>query len=306
MHNNLEEYLPLLIEELSDPDSDESIDTRWKSILERFYSGSSLSMVNGHLEQCVINSDSSILSVPAIEQQGIYQLTANSNKVFEQNDVQLADALLKLARQFVSVQDAIEQGASAERQRIARDLHDDVAARMLTLIHQVKDKQSIDLARSILKSLRNAIYTLDNKSTTTIQDAVTDIRAEVQERLNTIGIQLFWTQPDNLTEYHFTPRQHINLHRILHETATNVIRHAEAQYMTVDIELDGNTFRVFACDNGKGFNMDDCIPGKGINNITNRVKELKGEVHWIHASETEAQRGSCLDIRFPISIKKAN
>jgi len=193
MHKNLEEYLPFLIEELSSDESHRPIDERWKSVLEKFFAQPSLELVNENLESCQLNDDGMVLQAPAITQSQSYKLsTKNSQQPFTKNDQQLANALLKLTHQFVSIQEAIEQGASTERQRIARDLHDDVAARMLTLIHQAKDQKSIDLARSILKSLRNAIYTLDNKSTTTILDALTDIRAELQERLNTIGMQLFW------------------------------------------------------------------------------------------------------------------
>ena len=302
MHKDLEQHLPLLIEQLSNKEASETIAARWASVLEKFFNESTLVSVQGQIEVCEISSDGHMLRVPAIHPHQLYQLTTHSTNKFSENDAQLTDALLKLTRQFMSVQEAIEQGASEERQRIARDLHDDVAARMLTLIHQTRDQQSIDLARSILKSLRNAIYTLDNKSTTSILDAITDIRAELQDRLNSIGMQLIWNQPDDLESYTFTPRQHINLHRILHETITNVIRHADAQFMHIDIELDGEQLHIFACDNGKGFNMDECIPGKGINNIKNRVKELSGVVRWIN---NNGQGGSCVDIRFPLSTQKA-
>ena len=302
MHKNLEHHLPLVIEELSNRESSLSIDERWKSVLEKFFLNSTLETISGDIDHCELSEDAQILKIPAIEQNRIHQMTSNSSSKFSDNDVELTDSLLKLARQFISVQEAIEQGASEERQRIARDLHDDVAARMLTLIHQAKDQNSIDLARSILKSLRNAIYTLDSKSTTTILDAITDIRSELQDRLNSVGMQLFWSQPQNIDNLTFTPRQHINLHRILHESVTNVIKHANAQFVTIDIKIDNNDFYIFACDNGKGFNMDDCIPGKGINNIKNRVKELNGQVQW-NNTNTEDQGGSCLDIQFPISIK---
>lgn len=304
MHKDLEQHLPLLIEELSNKEAAESIAARWASVLEKFFNESTLQATDGQLDNCQISDDGLALSVPAIHPGQFYRLTTHSRYHFTDHDIELTDALLKLARQFMSVQEAIEQGASEERQRIARDLHDDVAARMLTLIHQTRDQQSIDLARSILKSLRSAIYTLDNKSTTSILHALTDIRAELQERLNSLGMQLFWSQPDDLENNTFTPRQHINLHRILHESATNVIRHAEAQFMTIDIDLVDDQIHIFACDNGKGFNMDECIPGKGINNIKNRVKELNGEVHW--TQNRDNQGGSCLDIRFPLSPRQTS
>ena len=304
MHKDLEQHLPLLIEELSNKEASESIAERWASVLEKFFNESSLDITQGQMEQCEISDDGLVLRVPAIHPGQYYRLTTHSKYNFTHNDAQLTDALLKLSRQFMSVQEAIEQGASEERQRIARDLHDDVAARILTLIHQTPDQQSIDLARSILKSLRNAIYTLDNKSTTSILHALTDIRAELQERLNSLGMQLLWSQPDHLENFTFTPRQHINLQRILHEATTNVIRHAEAEFMTIDIELDEEQIHIVACDNGKGFNMDACIPGKGINNIKNRVKELNGEVVWRHNDDNGS--GNCLDIHFPLSPQKVS
>ena len=305
MHKNLEQHLPLLVEELSSRDNSEPLEKRWSSVVTKFFSEARHQLVQGHIDQCEITDDGTILNVPAIEKDLIHQLSIDKPWSFTTEDAQLTDSLLKLAHQFISVQEAIEQGASEERLRIARDLHDDVAARLLTLIHQVKDQQTIDLARSILKSLRNAIYTLDNKSTTSIQDAITDIRSELQDRLNTIGMQLFWSQPDKLDELHFTPRQHINLHRILHETVTNVIRHADAQFMNINIEIDNHQLHIFACDDGKGFNMDDCIPGKGINNIQNRVRELNGKVQWVNNNNNGNQGGSCLDIYFPITTKSS-
>jgi signal transduction histidine kinase len=307
MHKNLEEYLPFLIEELSSKESHSSIDERWKSVLEKFFSQKALELINEKLESCELSDNGMSLQIPAITQSQCYKLKAiNSQQLFTENDVQLANALLKLTGQFVSIQEALEQGASTERQRIARDLHDDVAARMLTLIHQAKDQKSIDLARSILKSLRNAIYTLDNKSTTTILDALTDIRAEIQDRLNSIGMQLQWQHPDEISNLIFTPRQHINLHRILHEITTNIIRHTEAHFVNIDIELSNNNFHVYACDDGSGFSLDECIPGKGINNIKTRVNELNGRVTW-KTIKTEAGEdiGCCVDILFPILINKA-
>ncbi len=302
MHTNLEEQLPFLIEQLSSTESGDSLETRWKHLLENFFSLSRLTPLEQQLDHCRIINNGLSLQIPAINQNLLYELSVDkADYAFTEHDILLSEALLKMSRQFLSVHEAIEQGAAEERQRIARDLHDDVAARILTLIHRVKDQDSIDLARSILKSLRNAIYTLDNKSTTTILHAITDIRAELQDRLNSVGMQLIWNQDDSLAELTFTPRQHINLHRILHEVATNVLRHAEADYMIIDIELDNDLFHLHVCDNGKGFDMEHCVPGKGINNIRTRIRELDGKVEWLNLSNNKNNNGSCLDIRFPIS-----
>ena len=295
MSSNLYNDLPALIEELSSLHTNDSLDDRWESIIQRFFTYSRYQIQDSRIDGCRLRDDNHQLIIPAIRQERHYILQSpDIEHPYNDAALKLAKALLKMANQFISIQDAIEQGAAVERRRIARDLHDDVAARMLTLIHEVKEARVIELARSILKSLRNAIYTLDNKSSTLILDALMDIRAELQERLNTIGMQLFWNLEAPLEGLSFTPRQHINLQRILHEITTNVIRHAEAQFISVNFSCADHKLRVLVCDNGKGFDVDQCIPGKGINNIQTRIEEINGKVSW------DNNDGCCIDIRIPI------
>ncbi|MFW2373184.1 MAG: sensor histidine kinase, partial [Gammaproteobacteria bacterium] len=270
-----------------------------------FYEFSELEQRADDIPQCQLLEDGLQMLVPAPEQ-GIHYLlhSPDSKLLFSQKDIQLLSSLLKVSRQFISIQQALDQGAEDERQRIARDLHDDVAARLLTLIHKLHDQDSIELARSILKSLRNSIYTLDSRSTTTISHALTDIRAEIQERFNSVGIFIDWHQPNTFDGCVFTPRQHINLQRIFHEITTNIIRHAQADFIHVDIIRNDKHIHIMACDNGLGFDINECIPGKGINNIQTRVKELNGEVEWKPAAESgiNGNRGCCIDICFPLAI----
>lgn len=296
MRSDLQHHLSDLIDALSATQDGASLDQRWQNILTRVFQ-SPLNVVDGKALQCEIADNGQRLIIPCIDRGHHYVLNATeSSAKFNDEDVRLVESLIKLARHFISVQEALERGADEERRRIARDLHDDVAARMLTLIHSVKDQHNIDIARSILKSLRNAIYTLDSKTTTQISHALTDVRAELQDRLNSIGMQLFWSQQGDFGQLTFTPRQHINLHRMLHEITTNVIRHAEAQFMTIDIRLAESRLLIQACDNGRGFDMNACVPGKGIHNIQTRVQELQGQVSWRNHG------GCCLDIVIPIQI----
>ena len=302
MHKSLEKNLPFLIEEFSS--SGTPIDNRWKSILQRFFSDCVFTQSTTPISECLINDQLNTLQVPSILLKYGYSLSCSNPEIqFNNDDIELANSLLKLTKQFITIEEAFEKGAREERQRIARDLHDDVAARMLTLIHSVKDEQTIALSRSILKSLRNSIYTLDNKSTASILDAITDVRSEILVRLNSIGMQLIWHQSDNLKGLSFTPRQHINLNRMLHEVTTNIIRHANAQFMEIIINLENQQISVEVSDNGQGFDVQKCIPGKGLNNIKTRAQELNGNASWFNLNDpkTGANKGSCVRINFSIS-----
>lgn len=283
-----------LINSFTIAQSTTDVEQRWRNTLANIFSHVTITSRENALDQCRVGSGAHELLVPSFSNPSHYQLSAHAADTFSNDDKTFIDSLLKLLRHFCSIQDALERGAAEERRRIARDLHDDVAARVLTLIHQMKDQENIELARSLLKSLRNAIYTLDTKTNTLITHALTDIRAELQDRLNTIGMQLFWNQSLNLVSLTFTPRQHINLQRILHEITTNVIRHASAHFINISIDLEDNQLHIQACDDGAGFDISRCVPGKGINNIRTRVEELYGQVNW------HIQNGCCIDIRFPV------
>lgn len=305
MPGKLENHIQHLLNTLCNRESAEPMNSRWEQVLSTFYNFSRLEKLSDNIEHCQLLEDGLQMQIPAPEQGSHYLLHAPDNKqAFSQKDIQLLSSLLKVSRQFISIQQALDQGAEAERHRIARDLHDDVAARLLTLIHKLDDQDCIELARSTLKSLRNSIYTLDSRSTTTISHALTDIRAEIQERFNSVGIFIDWHQQDTFTGLVFTPRQHINLQRIFHEITTNIIRHANADFIQVDITQTGSHIFILACDNGQGFDIKECVPGKGINNIQTRIKELNGTVEWKPAPESEQckTRGCCVDIRFPLTI----
>ena len=305
MHNGLDQHLKFLVNTFYNQDHTSSIEQCWEQILVNFFPETVIHKQTSAIESSQLSDDTSRILIPVMNSNIHFELIhKNNGHAFSDKDIDLIDSLFNLTQQFASTRDAIERGANEERQRIARDLHDDVAARLLTLIHQVKDKKTIELTRSILKSLRNAIYTLDNKSTTTILDAITDIRAEIQDRLNPLGIQLFWQQPENIERFIFTPRQHINLHRILHEIVTNIIRHANTNYMHIDIELQNDHLHINVVDNGSGFDINSCIPGKGIHNIKNRVAELNGMVNWSNHSNTETGNNGCsIDINFPLTTQ---
>lgn len=305
MHNGLEQHLKFLVNTFYNQDKTSSIEQCWEQILANFFPNTVIEKQASAIENSQPGNEPHCMLIPIMNSNAHFELVYKDNtQSFTDKDIDLANSLFNLTQQFASTREAIERGANEERQRIARDLHDDVAARLLTLIHKVKDEKTIELTRSILKSLRNAIYTLDNKSTTTILDAITDIRAEIQDRLNPLGIQLFWQQPEDIERFIFTPRQHINLHRILHEIVTNIIRHAHTDYMHIDIELRNDHLHIAVVDNGTGFDINDIVPGKGIHNIKNRVAELNGEVNWSNYSNTETGMNGCsIDINFPITTQ---
>jgi len=88
------------------------------------------------------------------------------------------------------------------------------------------------------------------------------------------------------------------LYRVIQESVNNVIKHAKASQLDIQISKDENEINVTIEDNGNGFNTDlvKNAEGIGLKNIKSRVDFLKGEVEW----DSALGRGTVVSIHIPI------
>ncbi|MBX7225694.1 MAG: hypothetical protein K1X55_06670 [Chitinophagales bacterium] len=75
-----------------------------------------------------------------------------------------------------------------------------------------------------------------------------------------------------------TNLQKSNVYRIAQELATNILKHAQADKVEVDVEIQPKQLYMRVADNGKGFDSVKAFKGKGIglSNMESRVKGLSG------------------------------
>lgn len=90
----------------------------------------------------------------------------------------------------------------------------------------------------------------------------------------------------------------IGLFRILQEALTNVLRHARAQSVELELAPEGGWLRLSISDDGIGFDPDACRPGAsfGLVGMRERVLMLGGSLS-IHSQPGE---GSTLEVRIPL------
>ena len=300
---DFEKLFPEILEMTLSPGQDSELFNKWKDMLQRVYKPLEIKTLNDDdsqtLNEAKIMRNGIGLRLPALPGGGALELSGaeHAGRLFNPNDVRFATAVWGLFNHAVQFRLALEQGADEERQRIARDLHDDVAARVLTLVHRAEDPGYEKLARQALSALRDTIYTLGNQSPPPLEDLLSDMRHEIQQRLEAVDIQLECDISGITSSVQLNPRQHINLQRILQELVSNVIHHAKADTLSIKVALKENVLHINACDNGIGGNINDWTLGKGLNNIKNRVKELNGTVEW---QQADAQ-GCCVILRLPLS-----
>ena len=90
----------------------------------------------------------------------------------------------------------------------------------------------------------------------------------------------------------------LNVYRILQEHLQNIIKHAEASTISVNLrELDNKHILLTVKDNGKGFDTKIDSKGIGLQNIRNRVETFFGKCTFISAPG----KGCELIVSIPIS-----
>lgn len=191
----------------------------------------------------------------------------------------------------------MEQAVAAERERIYRDLHDDVGAKLLSLVYRAGTPESADLARSALQDLRDVVSTTQQENLN-LADICADWRAECEQRLTEAGVLLDWIQMNGLDAWSLTQPQALNLGRILREAVSNLIKHAKAHRAQVEIGLTSATLHLSIRDDGVGCaGAAQRSSGRGLRNMEQRALRIEAQISRL----TLATGGCEISVWLPLS-----
>lgn len=201
---------------------------------------------------------------------------------FTQQDAAFTASFIKLQQDLEALYQAREATLLAERDRIMRDLHDEIAPELLDLMHQA-DKVSqpaiANQARDCLGNLREIVYSMDAHREMTLWQALAKWRQELSQFVESSGIRMDWF--DRLQEdYPISGMQWVQLSRSLRELVNNAVRHGNTQSIKVDIRAEGDDLIIQVSNDGIGETSQRWQPGKGLNSIRKRIKQLYGQVSW--------------------------
>ncbi|MEK6806446.1 MAG: ATP-binding protein [Pseudomonadota bacterium] len=187
------------------------------------------------------------------------------------------------------------KATAAERQRILNDLHDDIGAKLLTLVHTAENPGQADLAREVLQDLRDVV-TRTRTGAASLLDVLAQIRDETTQRLLVMRAKPIWEQPDDLPDPMLDEVQTLNLFRIAREAVTNALRHAHARQVRIRIGCAGQDLLFEVTDDGPGMSSDSVGQGRGTAAMQNRAAELRGQIHW----QPGTVAGTKVVLRFPL------
>jgi signal transduction histidine kinase len=171
-----------------------------------------------------------------------------------------------------------ERVVAEERERIYADLHDDIGARLLSLIHSSPTAPQADHARTILQDLRDVVSRSRGEPATLIE-ALSEIRSEATQRLALLGGTLDWHQAEDLPDPQLDHGQALHLFRIVREAISNAVKHTPARRIRIRTARSGNELVIDITDDGEGTN-DPAPEGRGTDNMRQRAAELHGSIAW--------------------------
>jgi signal transduction histidine kinase len=237
------------------------------------------------------DDDTSVAAAPS--RALVLRHAQRGQRLFTVEDARLADRVVEQLRRAVAYDAAVERGRLEERQRIAQDLHDDIGARLLTLMYQAQTREMEDYIRHTLqdlKTLTRGLAAAEHR----LSHAAGEWKADLTQRLTVAQASLDWVfHVDH--DRRLTVVQWSALTRVLRELVSNALYHGHATHVEVNFRLEGPLLRLQVADDGVGLAPETWAHGLGMGGVRKRVKLLGGEVAW----SQNQPRGIVCTVRVP-------
>jgi signal transduction histidine kinase len=213
----------------------------------------------------------------------VLHFARRGRRLFTLEDVQLAERLIEQLRRAVAYDRAVEHGRTEERLRIAQDLHDDIGARLLTLMYKAPNAEIEEYIRHTLQDLKTLTRGLA-ASSHRLSHAAAEWKADITQRLAATGCDLRWSFSAD-RDLTLSVVQWSGLTRVLRELVNNIITHARATQVEIQAVLEQDHLSLKVSDDGIGRTPEQWSHGLGLGGVRKRVKLLGGQVAWLERAE---------------------
>lgn len=189
------------------------------------------------------------------------------------------DARLELEENYRAIEQVlVQQSAHEERERIYRDLHDDVGSKLLSLYYRLDSESDSTLARSALEDLRDIVSRKSIESCV-LNEAVSQWKLEAEDRIRDAEINLSWYAESFPKAMILSELQHAHLRRMLREILSNAIIHNKAATaINISIYCSEDYLILEVANDGVENLVEHWIEGRGVSNLRVRARDLEGEI----------------------------
>ncbi|MCS6292766.1 MAG: sensor histidine kinase [Nitrospira sp.] len=233
----------------------------------------------------------------------------NSEAVLQTNQQELRQSreeLRALAGQLLTAQEE-------DRRRISRDLHDDINQRLAMLSMDLRQAEKDEASDA--HSLRSTIRLVSDRLTAISDDVrqmayrfhpsilddlglVKAIRRQIDDFSTRTGIKTSYVHRDPATG--LPAEMAICLYRIVQESLSNIVRHAHASQVEVELICEDDIVSLSVHDNGKGFDraqLSQTGAHLGLLSMKERVRLAKGRF----GIDSTPSQGTHVHVEIPLT-----
>jgi signal transduction histidine kinase len=238
---------------------------------------------------------------------------------FSKEDERLLEAFAASAATAVAMAQSVAAerqsqrlaAAEGERQRWARELHDETLQSMSALRIGLSAAARSNRPDALGQAVRQAVDQLE-EAITNLRSLITDLRPAALDELGVqaaleglaertartgmrvdVSIELAYEQGRESTRH--TPELETALYRIVQEALTNAAKHGNAESATVEVREQDRTLHLTVSDDGQGFDPQQDTDGFGLLGMHERIELLAGELEI----DSAPGRGAVLTAKFP-------
>jgi ligand-binding sensor domain-containing protein/signal transduction histidine kinase len=185
-----------------------------------------------------------------------------------------------------------ERALAHERERIARDLHDDLGSSLARIsllsgllkadrdnpsqieCHAVKISQSAD---QTVRALEEIVWAV-RPGSDSLQSLVEYTAHFANELFDGGGIRCRLDLPADLPSRPLPPEVRHNIFLVVKEALANVLKHAAAREVRISAEATAHALEIVVQDDGQGFDTKRQSRGNGLGNMRRRAQAMGGNV----------------------------
>ena len=221
----------------------------------------------------------------------------------------------RLAQQELRTQ-AVLEAEENERVRIARELHDGIGQQLsaaklnfsgLAAQLPLEDARSQEMMNNALGLLDDAVSEVRNVSHTMLGNGLlkAGLAGAVRDFIHKISHTGSFKIDLEMVGMHerLEPTKEMVLFRVLQELVGNIIKHAHASQISIQLIRHEAELVLLLEDNGVGFDTSqaDDFQGIGLRNIYSRIEFLGGTVHF----DSTPGKGTTVTVEVPISAEES-
>ena len=219
--------------------------------------------------------------------------------------------LMEQREQLRQMAERVVVAQEQERQRISRDLHDDLGQALTTHLISLRNLQDdLSIPVATLFERLQALYDQSYEIFVKIRRLAHDLRPPVLDALGLrLAMETYCAEFSRRTHLPVTFEVdpslpvlpdifNVTLYRVLQEALTNVIKHSQATQVWVELNVENKMIALTVQDNGRGFaEGEPKSNGIGLAGLRERLT-IAGGILTINSNP---KRGTILSIQVPLS-----